>query len=301
MLREFASDFFGGIPADLDPFFSGSSNSEASNRTNSPTIDDDFVVELDSTPDGGAYHIIESEKTVIIDPEHGEWDAGKDDLREFWEEHGRAFSESAFELYLSIKSSESDVDAVCSFFEPPVLSDGQFAMLKQAYHLSIYFDTFPVTKDEKDRRREQLADDFGSSAMNVPSLCSAGYLNEDSAFREAYEQLSDRDSQEEEYQALFSQLIQGRPFVVFVKGRGGDKTSTEIYDLVLQKSRRLDDLTVDLDYIHIRGIGKHAREKIRKAKEMLEDHHDGINIFVHNTERQEGSREMVVVVDNDTI
>lgn len=302
MLRGFVSEFFSDIPEDFDPFFTDSAERSASDGgADNPTINDDFVFKIDSVSGESAYSINESEKTVVIDPEHGDWDAGKRDLKEFWSDNGRVFSESAFELYLSINSSKNEVDEVCEFFEPPIISDAQYAMLKQAYHTSIYFNEFSVSEGEEDRRRKQLADQFGSEAMNVPSLCSAGYFDESGAFRKAYKQLSSTEAQNEEYQELFGRLIRDRPFVIFVRGGRNAKTTTEIYDLVIQKSRHLDDLPVDIDYIHLRGIGKYPREKIRDVREMLNEHHDDINTFSHNTERESGSMELVVVIDNDTI
>jgi len=119
----------------------------------------------------------------------------------------------------------------------------------------------------------QLGDKFDDLAMNLPSLCSAGYFDEGGLFRDVYRELQ---SDHEAYQELFNELVRHRPFVIFVRGGTG---ASEIYDLIIRKSHHLAELDTGFEEIHVRGIGPSAHEKIISGREILEEKHSDVTCF----------------------
>ena len=284
------------IPKDLNPFVEADKTASGGCKQG-PGIDDDFVFKIDKISADQPYVVDTTNKTVTIDPERVDWDEGKQELKQRWEENERAFSEKAFDLYLSIQVNKEGVDEVCSFFEPPLLSDIQYRMLKEAYHTSLYLDNFEVSKNEKDRRRGQLAERYDQGAMNVPSLCSAGYFEKGSLFRDIRDQIEEQDDNTS-YQTLFDELIRKRPFVVFVRDT---YTAQEVYDMIITKSIHLDDLDVDIGYIHVRGIGEYTHETIDAAITILDSNHEGVKYMKDSRRTGNGALERIVGIDNDTI
>jgi len=232
--------------------------------------------------------IQEEQRRLVVDPRRGDWEESKEELKEAWVKNDRVFTETAFELYLSMEANKDDVEDVCEFFEPPVLQLNQYKMLEEAYHVSIYFSKFDVSYDEEQRRRAQLGDDFGELAMNLPSLCSAGYFDKGGLFRDVYDQV---EPDYETFQNLFNELVKHRPFVVFVEGTTG---ASEIYDMIIRKSLHLDELDLGIEYIHVRGIG--SREKINSVREMLEENHPGVS-----RAQMMHSGEIALAIDNETL
>jgi hypothetical protein len=305
VVRDFLEEFFQSteLPSDLNPFSpvnsDSTSNSETPDReTDEPAVDDEYIIKIDRVTGEDPFQIDETGKVVTVDPTRGDWENSKQELKEYWrEEKRRAFTESAFELYLSIQASTGDADEVMNFFRP-ILSPSQSSMLEEAYHLSKYFDNFNVNHQEEYRRRGKLDDKYGRDAKNVPSLCSAGYFEEHGLLRDLYSQLSDSDTQDEDFQELFDELIRHRPFVVFVKGRS-EMGIGELKDFISQKVNHIYELPVDIDYIHVRGMGDGPKEKISDLKEELDE--EGAKQVVDVNRKENGPNELVLAIDVSSI
>lgn len=305
MARKFLAKFFSDteFPSDLSPFSPVNPDSESNAQdpnpdTKDPVVDDEYIIKIDKVTGEDPFRIEEETKTVLLDPTRGDWADSKGELKRYWaEEKERVFTESAFELYLSIQVSKGDVDEVMEFFDP-ILTPSQSSMLEEAYHLSKYFDNFDVDSEEEHARRGDLSDKYDDAAMNVPSLCSAGYFEKLGLFRDLYDQLSESDTQDEDFQDLFDKLIRHRPFVVFVKGGTGLGVG-ELRDLISQKSNHLDKLSVDIDYIHVRGIGGSSHRKIKNLRDELDK--EGAKQVTEVNRKENGPNELVLAVDVSSI
>lgn len=288
-LSDFFKNFLGQstLPTELHPFTGSPDSSADEEGTDRPGIEE-FSVEIGSVYGEQAYLIQEEQRRIVVDPMRGDWEESKEELKEVWVENDRVYTETAFELYLSMRANKDDVKDICEFFEPPVLQLKQYMMLEESYHVSIYFSEFDVPYDEEQKRRAQLGNDFGELAMNLPSLCSAGYFDEGGLFRDIYHQV---EPDHETFQDLFNDLVKHRPFVVFVEG---DTGASEIYDMVIRKSLHLDELDLEVEYIHIRGIG--SPEKINSVREMLEENHSGVSCT-----QMAHRGEMVLAIHNETL
>jgi len=142
------------LPVELQPFTESESSVSAADEEDEPQPRiEDFAVEIGPVYADKAYLIKEEQRRLVVDPNRGDWEDSKDELKDAWTENGRIFTETAFELYLSIEVHKQDVEDVCEFFEPPVLRSKQYRMLEEAYHVSIYFAEFDVSYDEEQRRR----------------------------------------------------------------------------------------------------------------------------------------------------
>ena len=302
MLREFFDRLFSSseLPSDLNPFLSTDSNSaeNTDNQETASVVGEDYIIKIDRVTGDDPFEIDETEAVVTVDPTRGDWADSKAELKEYWrEESKRAFSESAFELYLSIRASKGDVDEVMAFFDP-ILSPSQSSMLEEAYHLSKYFDNFNVDNGEEYERRGKLGDKYGSAAQNVPSLCSAGYFEKHGLFRDLYGQLSDSSTRNEDFQDLFDDLVRHRPFVIFV--RGGSKLGTdELRRRISQNAAHLDKLPVDIDYLHVRGMGGEPKEKISDLKGRLDE--EGAKQMSEVNRKENGPNELVLAIDTDSL
>ena len=284
------------LPPELHPFTGSESSASAAGEGDVHKSGiEEFAVEIGPVYDEKAYLIEEEQRRLVVDPKRGDWEGSKEELKEAWVRNDRLFTETAFELYLSIEANKRDVEDVCEFFEPPVLRPNQYRMLEEAYHTSLYFSKFDVSYDEEQRRRGQLGDEFGELAMNLPSLCSAGYFDDGGLFRDVYHEIK---PDHEAYQDLFNTLVRHRPFVIFVQGGTG---ASEIYDLITQKGRHLDKLDIGLEAIHVRGIGSGVREKIISAREMLEENHPGVTCLLINPDQSRQDGETVLVIKSKTL
>ncbi|WP_216086539.1 hypothetical protein [Halovivax ruber] len=287
----------------MSPFSPSGSDTEsdtatANHGTDEPVLDDEYIIKIGNVSGSQPFDIDRTEKIVTVDPTRGDWGDSKEELKEYWrEEKGRAFTESAFGLYLSIRASKGDVNDVMDFFDP-VLTSAQSSMLEEAYHLSKYFDNFNVDPNEEYERRGKLGDKYDTPAQNVPSLCSAGYFEEHGLFRDIYDQLSDSDTQDKDFQDLFNDLIRNRPFVIFVSG-GADLSVGELRYLVLQKSNHLDTLPVDIEYIHVRGMGHGPEEKVSELKQVLDE--GGARQMMDINRKENGPNELVLAIDSSSI
>lgn len=293
---EFLSHFFTqeGFPSDLHPLVEShnSDNEGGQNRDGQPMIDN-YTIEIAPVHAKDAHLIKEEKQQLIIDPSRGDWEESRDELKEAWVEYGRLFTESAFELYLSIEANKDDIENVLQFFKPPVLSLQQYFMLEEGYHLSTYFSEFDVSHSEEQERRQDLADKYDDMAVNLPSLCSAGYFNKEGLFPEVYRQIEPNNKR---FQNIFNKLVTHRPFVVFVQE---NSNTNKIYKEITRKNRMLDNLDADIGYIHVRGIG--SRGKINDVQEILDRNHPDATCVPMNTGRAPNSGEIVLAIDNSSI
>lgn len=303
-LRDFLSDFLGApdFPSDLNPFVSAAEAADEAEGggDNNPEvlIDDTYTIKIGRVEADQPYVVDGDKKTLTVYPKAGDWDAGRAELRDLWEVSGRAFVGTAFDLYLSIQASKGQVEEVCEFFEP-ILTPTQHRMLREAFHTSIYFDQFNVSKEEEDKRRVDLAEDYEGYAMNLPSLCSAGYFGEEGLFREIYrESTNNHGFSDEDYQQLFTNLVKNRPFVIFVNDTF---TTGEVYDLIITKSIHLDQLEVDVPIMHVRGIGEYARKIVSEAIDYLEEEHTGVKCVRQLRKVGASRKELVCAIKNKTI
>lgn len=300
-LSEFLKSFLDrpSLPAELHPFTESSVSATDEEQPQSRI--EDFAVEIGSVSGEKAYLIEEEQNRLIIDPQRGDWEESREKLKEVWVEKNRVFTESAFDLYISMEANKQDIEDVCEFFEPPVLQPKQHRMLEEAYHVSTYFAEFDVSYDEEQRRRRQLGDKFDDLAMNLPSLCSAGYLDEGGLFRDMYREF---EPDHEAYQELFDKFVKYRPFVVFVRG---NTAASEIYDLIIQKSRHLDDIGSEFDnvhipgIIHVRGIGPTTREKIMSGQKILRERHSDVTCLLIKSDQSLQSDETLMIVNSETL
>lgn len=295
--RDFFQDFLdqSDLPEELLPFVESDSAEKSENDQDTDQADiEEFAVDIGSIYSETAYVVKKDKKRLIIDPEHGNWEESKEKLKEAWAENGRLFKETAFDLFLSIQANKSNVEEVCKTFEPPVLRPIQHDMLEEAYHTGIYFSNFDISHEDEQRRRRQLGNDYGELAMNLPSLCSAGYFERNGLFHNL---LRDIEPDYDTYQDIFKELVRHRPFVIFVEGTTGP---SEIYDLIIQKSLHLDKLDVDVDTIHVRGVGSGARDKIISALDMLKEEHESVEHIMEKGEKTQDD-ETVLAIDNDSL
>lgn len=300
-LRSFFNSFLDepSLPTELHPFIESSAGTEDDEISRSKI--EDFSVEIGPVSAEKAYLIDEKQNRVVIDPQRGDWEESKSELKEVWTEDSPAGTEDAFELYLSMEANKRDVEDVCEFFEPPILQPKQHGMLEKAYHVSIYFSEFDVSYDEEQRRRDQLTDNYDDLARNLPSLCSAGYLDEGELFRQMYYEF---EPDYEAYQRFFDKLVRHRPFVIFVRS---NTIASEIHDLIDSKSNHLDRLSSEFNNIQtptaieVRGIGSSAHEKIMSGREMLEEEHPDVMCVLANSSQSPNGDETVLIIESKTL
>lgn len=101
-------------------------------------------------------------------------------------------------------------------------------------------------------------------ALNLVSLCSAGYFDTDRFFDRLYRTMVEHGGWDSsKYKSVVDTHVQEMPFVIFVSGDA--MPQTDVCDLVRQKVGRLDEYPAPPEFVDICGRGSGAHEVIDRA------------------------------------
>ena len=73
----------------------------------------------------------------------------------------------------------------------------------------------------------------------------------------------------------------------------------ELRDFISQKVTHLDELPVDIDYIHVRGMGEEPRKRISELKEELDE--ENAKQVSDINRKENGPNELVLAIDISSI
>lgn len=259
---------------------------------------------------------VEEKKTVIIDRGDGDAvrqtdDANIVDVGEFDSENRERAQEALVQEWESIEelfreSTEQDKRAIEDNFNDKKISDTldyfrallpkhYFGTLEAALHMRKQMEMMESPpRDWVRTRRKDIAERYDGHTYQVINLCSAGYFDEGRYLRELYEEMRQAEEYREgDYSDVFEQIVEHRPFTIFVSG--GDQVSDvkqEIYSTIQNRDRH----DVNIEFIDVRGMGEENRKKIQQAIRKIADEAGDFDVSVRSE-----TPELVLRIDPDTI
>lgn len=162
--------------------------------------------------------------------------------------------------------------------------------------LRIAEDNSPMARWEIKGRKKQIAvhhEENGHErpeAYGTTSLCSSGYFDSERLLQRIYkEQVEQGSWTDAKYAEAFEELVQERPFVVFVEA-DGDESYTDAYHEMIGKSLHIDDFLYPVQYIDIRGKGERPQEIVNQTVDYIRQHHSDVELSVERENDQTVAR-----------
>lgn len=217
-------------------------------------------------------------------------------LFEEWDSAEELFRESTEQYKQGIESTigNEEIENTLSFFRP-ILPEHYSKTLEAALHFRKQLQMFdsPERGWTRERRRD-IAEKYDGQTYQVINLCSAGYFDDGRYLRQLYEQMrAEDDYREGEYADVFEQIVNHRPFTIFVSSsQQPSDVKQEIYSSVKNKDR----FDMDVEFIDVRGIGHDNRQKIEEALKRITEEVGDFDISVRKEDP-----ELVIRIDPETI
>lgn len=203
------------------------------------------------------------------------------------EEEGRLLNDPVEEETADIEEGWDEQKAEILDFFDGLIYDRYHQILEKALYLRGVIEQNELTKQQIDKRKNDVADRLGGDAHYIANLCTAGYFDEDRTFREIYQQMYMGEGyQEHEFKDAFVIIVTEQLLCVFVER---DQSVYEVKQDVrgtLAKYQREDPPN---NYVDIRGIGDHCENIIDKVVSDLEDEYFGFDA----TEFHEGDQRVI--------
>jgi len=230
------------------------------------------------------FKIQEREDRNIVELNIDAWDEGSRDevIRQleplFHEQEGIFLPETNKYKIISESGVTNDrINETVEFFDE-YLSDQQTKLLRRCLSIRQDWerDDIHISKSEMDSLKYDLSQEF-DYAFTVANLASSGYYDQDGYFREVFNNLDDSGVSESEYMRIYCELLEEKPFFVFV---GESAMPSDISKDIKNKLSKHNTYPVSVEFVDALAVGGRAREILEKAALETQRDIDCVTILI---------------------
>jgi hypothetical protein len=199
-------------------------------------------------------------------------DAWKDESREdvirqlgplFHEQEGIFLPETnKYKIISESGITDARINEIIDFFSN-YLSDGQTTLLRRCLSIRQDWerDDAYISYEEMDSMKYDLSQDF-NHAFTVSNLVTSGYYDKDGYFRDIFESLEDSAIDESEYMRIYYEILEERPFFVFV---GASDQPPDVVSEIKSKLTKYTSYPIQIEFVDALAVGTRAREVLEKS------------------------------------
>jgi hypothetical protein len=169
---------------------------------------------------------------------------------------------------------DADKEDIVEYFDG-LVSERYLDILENALHLRALIEKKDLTKDEIDRRKRDIAKNYGPHGIHLSSLAIAGYFDPDGGIRDIYVDMELNEQYDRyNFQSRLEELVENRLLCVFVQN---DQDEQEVTTEVRGKLAKHQEEEPVNEWLDIRGIGGDCEHIIDGVMENLEDEFIGLD------------------------
>ncbi|WP_436911368.1 hypothetical protein [Halosimplex marinum] len=158
--------------------------------------------------------------------------------------------------------SDTRINEIVDFFSQ-YLSDNQTTLLRRCLSIRQDWerDEIYISRQEMDSMKYDLSQDF-DHAFTVSNLVSSGYYDKDGYFREIFENLDESGVDHSEYRRIYSEILQEKPFFVFV---GGSDQPPGVVKEIKNKLSKYTSYPIQIEFVDALAVGSRARGVLERS------------------------------------